>query len=241
MKNNLGVLKRPSDRYKEIKKPTFLIGLMTILMIVSFIFTLKTYEPVKNIIITGGILVYPFTFLIIAYISKYYGIKEAHKSVFTSAILFAIFFLLIMVCLLPNANTATNGYNAIVQYVFANDFFLLGDTHIFFPTMGQFCGIVIAFITSHLLFASIYNAIHRYTIDYLAMGLSAFISAIIDRIIFVPILLLENLLNGSNSFEFFIKCLTSEFIATIAFVMIIIILYVIITHIKDSTMKKTGI
>lgn len=239
MKNKVGVLRRPSEKYKEVKRPTFLIGLMTIILIVSFIFTLKTYEPAKNVIITGGILVYPFTYLIMAYISKYYGIKQAHKSVFMSAILFALFFLLIMICLIPNANNATTSYNAIVQYVFANDYFMIGNTHIFFPTMGQFCGTIIAFITSHLLFASIYNAIHSYTIDYLAMGLSVFISAIIDRIIFTPILLLENLLDGSNTFEFFIKCLTSEFIATIALVTIMIVIYVIITHFKDS--KKTSV
>lgn len=208
------------------------------MMIIAFIFTLKTYEPVKNVIITGGILVYPFTFLIMAYISKYYGLKEAQRSVFTSALLYTLFFVLIGICLLPNANNATTSYNSVIQYVFANDFFTIGDMKIFFPTLGQFFGTLIAFIASHLLYASIYNAVHRFTVDYLAMGLSAFISAIIDRIIFTPLLLLENLLEGSNTFEFFIKCLTSEFIATIGFVIILIIIYIIMTHIKDAKEKK---
>jgi len=237
MKNNVGVLSRPSTR--SAKKPTFLVCLLTLMLIVTFIFTLKMYEPVKNILVTGGIFVYPFTFLIIAYIAKYYSFNEAKKSVFMSAGMFAIFFLLIMLCLIPSANNATASYNSVVQYIFANNFWTIGNTQIFYPTMGQFCGILIAYISSHLLYASIYNAIHRYTIDYLAMGLSAFIAAIVDRVVFVPILLLENLLNGSNEFEFFIKCLTSEFIATIVFTMLAIAGYIAISLIKESKNKKT--
>ncbi len=232
MKNNIGVLSRPSMR--NTKKPVFLTGLMTMLLIVTFIFTLKIYEPTKHTLITGGILVYPFTFLITAYLSKYYGFEEAKKNVFTSAILFGIFFLLIMVCLIPSPNNSTENYNAIIQYVFAAEHFTIGSMDIFYPTMGQFCGILIAFIATHLLYAAIYKAIHNYTNDYLAVGLALLISAIVDRVIFVPILLLENLLDGSNTLEFLIKCLTSEFIVTILFVMIIIIIYVIITKFKDK-------
>lgn len=237
MKNNIGVLRRPSEKAKEAKKPTFLVGLLTIILIVSFIFTLKMYEPAKSILITGGILVYPFTFLITAYISKYYSVKEAHRSTFMSAGLFALFFLLVMICLLPTASNATASHNTVIQYLFANDFISIGDFKLFYPTIGEFCGLLIAYITSHILFSAIYNAIHNYTIDYLAMGLSLFIAAIIDRIIFTTLLLLENLLSGSNTFEFFIRCLTSEFIATIAFSLIIIILYAIITHFKDKKKK----
>ncbi len=231
-KNKIGVLTRPSAR--PPKKPVFLTALLTLILIVTFIFTLKMYEPTKNILITGGILVYPFTFLITAYMSKYYSFTEAKKSIFTSAGLFAIFFLLIMICLVPSSNNATGNYNAIVQYIFAPNYFMLADTHIFFPTMGQFCGLLIAYIASHLLYASIYNATYRYTNELLAMGLAVFIAAIVDRIIFIPILLLENLLNGSNTFDFLVKCLTSEFIATILVVMIIIILYIIISKVKQE-------
>ncbi len=70
------------------------------------------------------------------------------------------------------------------------------------------------------------------------MGLSAFISAIVDRIIFTPLLFIENLIDGSNTFEYFMKCLTSEFIATIVMIILMVILYIIITSVKEKIKKK---
>lgn len=238
MENKIGVLKRPSERTSEKKTPTFITGLLTILLIVSYVFTVKTYEPVKNIIISGGILIYPFTFLLIAYISKYYGFKEARKSVFISSGLFVIFVLLIVLCVIPEPNSATTSYNAVIQYLFTNDYFTLGETRIFYPLLGQFLGLILAYVVSHLIYSTVYNAIHRYTVDYLAMGLSVFIAAIIDRIIFIPLLYLENLLDGLNTFDYLIKCLTSEFMATIVFSIILIIIYIIWTSIVDKTKNK---
>lgn len=241
MKNNIGVLRRPGDKSDGLEKkyPVFLTGLLAILLITAYIFTYKTYEPVKNIMISGGILVYPLTYLITAYITRYYGFKDARKSIFISAGLFTIFIFLIMLCVIPTPNNQTSSYNAVIQYLFTNDFFMLGETRIFFPLLGQFFGMLIGFVVSHLLYATIYNAIHRYTVDYLAMGLSVFIAAIIDRIIFMPLLFLENLLDGLNTFDYFIKCLTSEFMATIVASILLIIIYIIWTSIKDK-MKKNS-
>ncbi len=236
-----GLLMRPSEKANLInstKRPVFATGLLTILLVVSYVFTIKNYEPASNIIISGGILFYPLTFLIVAYISKYYGFKEARKSIFISVGLFVLFILLMMIGIIPAANNQTSSYNAVIQYLYCNDFFMVGNTRIFYPPLGQFFGVIIAFSVSHLLYATIYNAIHKFTIDYLAMGLSTFIGAIVDRIIFVPMLFLENLLDGSNTFEYFIKCLTSEFIATIIMVIVMIVLYIIVTAIKDATKRK---
>lgn len=240
MENNNGVmLKRPSlKRSEEKKKPYFAVGLLTVLLIASYIFTIKTYEPARNIMITGGILIYPFTFLVIAYISKYYGFKESRKSIFMSVLLFAIFIGIIMVGVLPPANNVTAGYNLTIQYLFTNDFFSIGDFRIYHPLLGQFFGTIIAFTVSHLLYATIYNAINNLTVDYLAMGLSIFIGFIVDRIIFMPLLLAKNLMDGVNTFEFFLKCLTSEFIGAIAAALVIIVLYVILTSIIDAKKKR---
>lgn len=238
MKNKNGVLMRPSERKPEIKRPVFLVGLLSIILIVNYIFILKNYEPVENLLIQGGILVYPFTFLVLAYISKYYGFKEAKKSVFISAALFVIFIVLMMICVMPEGNNQTSGYNAVIQYLYTNEFTMLGNTKFCYPILGQFFGLLIAYIISHLLYATIYNAIHNYTVDYLAVGLSGFIAYVIDRIVFMPILFLENLFDGTNTFDYFIKCLTSEFIGAIFASVLIIILYVIIVNIKDNVIKR---
>lgn len=240
MKNNVGGLVRPSSRVtvKEEKRPVFMVGLMTILLIMTYMFTFKTYEPAHNILVTGGILIYPFTFLIIAYISKYYGYKEAKKSIFISAVLYILFLLIVSLAIIPEPNSATTGYNAVIQYLFANDVTTIGDFRFFYPLLGQFLGILFAFVSSHLLYALIYKAINNYTIDTVAMALSVFIAAIVDRIIFMPILFLENLINKLNTFEYFIKCLTSEFIATIVTTAVIIVIYSFTTMIKNRS-KKT--
>lgn len=242
MNNNRGaLLQRPSERRAEPvykKRPMFASGLLTILLAISYIFILKVYEPAPSIMVTGSILVYPLTFLVVAYISRYYGFKETRKCIFMSFLLFIIFIAITTICVIPKPNSQTSSYNAVIQYLYTNNFFMIGDTKIFYPTLGQFLGTAISFLVSHLLFATIYNAIHNYTVDYLAISLSIFIAAIVDRIIFMPSLFLENLIKGFNSFEYFIKCLTSEFIATIAATLIIIILYIILTTIIDSFKNK---
>lgn len=240
MENNNGVmLKRPSlKKTEEKKKPYFAVGLLTILLIATYIFTIKIYEPAPNVMITGGILIYPFTFLVISYISKYYGFKDARNGIFMSTLLFTIFIGIVMVGVLPPSNDVTSGHNLTIQYLFTSDFFSIGDFRIYHPMLGQFFGTLISFVVSHLLYATVYNAISNLTVDYLAMGLSIFIGYIVDRILFMPMLLAQNLMDGVNTFEFFLKCLTSEFIGAIVAALVIVILYVILTSIIDAMKKR---
>lgn len=234
MEGNIGVKLK-----SEVKKtPVFLTGLLAMILVIAYTFTLKTYEPAKNILISGGVTVYPLTFLIIALISKNYGFKEARKSIFISALLYVTFMLLVMISVIPKSNVVTSGYNTVIQYLFTNNFFDIGETSIFYPMLGQFFGILIAYVVSHLIYAALYNALKGFTIDYLAVGLGLFISYIIDRIIFMPLLYAEGLMNGSNTFDYFIKCLTSEFVAAIACSLIIVIVYMIINAIKKKVKRK---
>ena len=106
----------------EKKVPTFWTGLLAIILIITYIFTLKSYEPVKNIIISGGVIIYPLSFLIVAIINKYYGFKSARRSIYTSAILYGLFMVLVMIAVFPKANNATQGYNAVVQFIFTNNY-----------------------------------------------------------------------------------------------------------------------
>lgn len=239
----LGQKRKPLVRKKEDetkKNPTFLTGMLTLILIVSYIFTLKNYEPVKNIVITGGIMVYPLSFLIIAYISKYYGFKTARRSIYTSSILYVMFIVLVMIAVMPHSNNITSDYNVVVQYIFVNNFLSIGESgfSFFYPTIGQFLSIVVSFVISHLLYATIYNALKGFTIDYLAVGLSLFIGYILDRLIYVPILYAKGLMNGANTFEYFIQILTSEFIGAIVMSVAIIIVFAIISAIKKTVEKK---
>ena len=224
---------------KSLKKsPVFLTGLLTLILIVVYVFTLKNYQPAQNIIISGGIIVYPLTFLIVALISKYYGFKEARRSIFVSALLYITFIMLIIIAVTPKANTATSGYNAIVQYVFVNNIKDIGGFSLFYPTLGQFFGLLIAYVVSHLLYATIYNAVHRFTIDYLAVGLGLFIAYIVDRLLFIPILYAKGLSTGANTFEYLIKVLTSEFIVGVGVAVLLVIVYMIINAILKAIKKN---
>ena len=227
------------DEINEVqKRPVFLTGLLTLLLIASYIFTLKDYDIATNIIVSGGIILYPFTFLIISFISKKYGFKEARRSIFVSALLYITFIILIIIAVTPKANTATSGYNAIVQYVFVNNIKDIGGFSLFYPTLGQFFGLLIAYVVSHLLYATIYNAIHRFTIDYLAVGLGLFIAYIVDRLLFIPILYAKGLSTGANTFEYLIKVLTSEFIVGVGVAVLLVIVYMIINVILKAIKKN---
>jgi len=237
MENKTGIKlkeQKVQERMETKRPPIFLTGFLAIILIATYIFTLKFYEPAKNIILTGGIMVYPLSFLIVALISKYYGFKEARKSIYISSALYLAFIVLIMIGTIPHSNNLTSSHNAVVQYLLVNNFKDIGSTgfSFYYPTLGQFFGVVVAFLVSHLLYATIYNAIKGYTIDYLAVGLGLFITYILDRLIFIPMLYAKGLYSGFNTFEYLIQCLTSEFITSIIMTILIIIVYVIITSLK---------
>ena len=242
MEKELGVTNKVTKKIKETivveKRPVFLTGLLGIILVITYIFTLKNYEPASKLVITGGIVVYPLTFIILACIQKYYGFKEARKSIYISSLLYVAFILLIMIGVIPHANNLTGSQNAVIQYLFVNNSKVLSESiTLFYPTLGQFFAVLIAFVVSHLLFATIYNAIKNYTIDYLAVGLGVFISYIIDRLLFMPILLAKGLKNGYNTFDYLIQSITSEFISAIMASVVIIIVYVIIIQIKKLFTK----
>lgn len=223
---------------REVKVPTMLTGLLGMILVMTYVLTLKTIEPANHILITGGIVVYPFTFLITAYICRYYGLKQSCKSIFISSLLYTLFLVIMSVSILPKATSATSSYNNFLQYIFASSSFTLGDMTIFYPNLGQFFSILISFLASHLLFAGIYNAIKNFTMDYLSVGLALFISYIIDRLLFIPILYAKGLSVGFNTFDYVIQCLTSEFIFSILCCVLIVILYAGITLIKNKMVKS---
>ncbi len=235
MEGILGVVNKKEEVVK--KSPVFLTGLLAIILIITFIFALKTYEPAQNILISGGVTVYPLTFLIVALISKYYGFKESRKSIYIASALYVVFMLLMMLSVAPLANKITAGHNTVIQYLFTNEHLMIGDFRIFYPTLGQFFSTVVAFLVSHLVYAAVYNAVGKFTVEYLAVGLGIFISYIIDRILYMSILYAKGLMEGANTFDFFIKCLTSEFMATIVLAIAIICIYMIIINVRKSVKK----
>ena len=223
---------------EEKKVPIYLVGLLSTILIATYIFTLKNYEPARNIVLTGGIIIYPLSFLILTLISKYYGFKEARKSVFISSLIYISFIVIMMIGIFPLSNIETSSYSSIVQFIFAYKSFIVGDFIIYYPIIGQFFSVLISYVVSHLLFATIYNAVSRFTIDYLAVGLSLFIAYILDRLLFMPILFVDGLISESKSFDYLIQCLTSEFIAAIMITILIIIVYTLFTTIKNAIRKN---
>lgn len=233
MEEELRVVKR-----NERRVPIYSVGLLSTILIATFIFTLKNYEPARNIILTGGIIIYPFSFLILALISKYYGFKEARRSVFVSSLIYILFIVIMVIGILPLSNVETSTYSSLVQFIFAKESFIVGDFIIYYPILSLFFSVLISYVVSHLLFATIYNAVSKYTIDYLAVGLSLFIAYILDRLLFMPILFVDDLISGNKTFDYLIKCLTSEFIAAIMITILLIIIYIIYTTIKNAITKN---
>ena len=214
------------------------IGLMTISIIVAYIFTLKFYEPVPNVLVTGGIFSYPITFLLTLFITDKYGLKESKKSIYISSSLFLLFLLLIIISLLPVSNTTTMQYNSIVQYLFANNQFHITNNIIFYyPTLGQCFGILFGFIISHLLTSIIYNSISKVSSYIVSAGIALFIGYSIDRIIFVILLFIEGLIAKDNTIDFVIRFITSECLASLIASIIILILFIIIKNIKFKKRK----
>ena len=222
--NYLEVTKNKIKLKKKDSTPAFLTGLLTILLIASYIFIPKVYSPANHIYINGSILVYPLTFLIITIMLKKYTFTEVRKSIYTSSALFLLFLLIMCIGITPKANTDSTNYNIVIQFLFANNNYKIGEFNLFYPVLCQVFGVIVPYFISHLLYATLYVALISYTLNYLAVLLSLFIAYIIDRSLYVTIYFANDLLNNPDIFNTYIKYLTSEYIAAILMVVIILFL-----------------
>lgn len=210
---------------KDAPSPSFLTGLLTILLIASFILIPKTYSITENIIIDGSILVYPFTFLILTFMCKRYSFKQIRKSIYLSSILYLVFMFFICLGINPPANSDTSNYNLVIQFIFAGNSKEFGEATLFYPMIGQTFGIVIAYFVSHLIYALIFFILKDITIDYLSALLGLFIAYIIDRTIFSPIYCNDFVFGTKPEFDYFIKFLAGEYLFAIFIIIIILLIY----------------
>ncbi len=227
-------IKPKNTESSSLKSDGCLITLLTIILIADYIFIHKNYEPIKNMIITGGTIIYPFSFLVTTFIANKYNKKEARKHIYVSSAMFILFILIIILGLIPKASYTTLVYNSTIQSIFASNMLNIGNVTIYYPILGAFFGTVIAFIVSHTIYLLFYNLIRSSTINFVAMGLSTLVGLVLDRLIFMLLLYGKNLITGDNSFQYFIKCLTGEFMFAIIMTVVLIIIYVIFSSIKNK-------
>jgi len=211
---------------KSNPSPTFITCLLSVLLIATYLLVPKLYEPAKNIVFNASITAYPFTFLLIVLAARKYTFKELRKSVITSTIIFILFLIIMCIGIMPAANSDTMSYNVVIQYLFGLNSFQIGDYSIFYPELNLVLGIAVAYFIGHLLYLFIYNALSTPSNEGMVVMLSLFISYIIDRTIFMPIYY-SRVLTQDNSFAYFVKNLTGEYVASILVVITLILVFLI--------------
>ena len=210
---------------KDAPSPSFLTGLLTILLIASFVLVPKTYSLSENIMVDGSVLVYPFTFLIISLMCNRYSFKQIRKSIYLSTILYLIFMVVMCIGVVIPANSDTSNYNVVIQFIFAGNAKEFGDVTIFYPLLGQTFGLALSYFVSHLIYALIYFIIKDFTMDYLAALLAIFISYIIDRTIFIPMYCNNFVFGDKPEFNYFIKFLAGEYLVSLFVIIVILCFY----------------
>lgn len=210
---------------KDAPSPSFLTGLLTILLIASFILVPKSYSITDNIMVDGSILVYPITFFIISLMCNRYSFKQIRKSIYLSTLLYLIFMVIMCLGVIIPANSDTSNYNVVIQFIFAGNSKELGDLTLYYPLLGQTFGLALAYFISHLIYALVYFIIKDFTMDYLSALLATFISYIIDRTIFIPLYCNNYVFGDKPEFNYFIKFLAGEYLVSLFVIVIILFLY----------------
>ena len=223
---------------KNDSSPSFLTGLLAILLITSYIFIPKTFSLSENIIVDGAAVIYPITFLVIALMCRKYSFKVVRRTIYISSLLYLSFLFLLSMSVLIPANSDTSNYNLVVQYIFAGNMKDIGGITIYYPLFGQLLSIVLAYAISHLIYSLIYFNLKEFTMDYLAAFLSMFIAYIIDRSLFVPLFNINYVFGSEGEFNYFIKYLAGEFMITVFIVVLLLILYSVFSAIKKGSKKE---
>ncbi len=190
----------------------FLTSLLTVVLVVSNIIVAKT-TVILGLVLPSSILIYPLTFLFTISITHLGGIKEASKSIFFAIViqtLISIVFYLVLIIFPDQLNTIVEA-NQLRNIIGSGSKELLTTL---LPSL-------LAFGISEFIASGIYTILNKYTYKIIAADLAILIPILIDSAIFSFLTMF-----GDDSLMF---NLANKFIASVAYTLIMIIMFMIFT------------
>ncbi len=198
-----------------------------ILLLLTMMFANKYVYLAPNLNVSESMLIYPFTFLIVALMYKKYNMRYVRKTLFIGFILIIIFYLLMSIFNTIDGITSSNEIANSLREIFTPFSFTISDKFIYYPDIALLLTFTVIYFISHFIFITIYEAIEGITNHLIGFILSIMIGFTLDRILFVPLSNIPYIIDGTLSYESLIELMTANFITLIFSSLIILGIYAI--------------
>lgn len=205
--------------------------LLVVFIIICSIFRYKTIyiDPNNTLQASLSSLLYPFTFLFIALILKNSNFRETHKMIIRTSIIFLVFILISSILNTIPGNYYATETDVALKQVLTPNYFIIRDKLIYYPNLINIISFTLIYYFSHTLFLILYEALEKYTSNFITFSLSMFITFTLDIICFVTI----NDIADSIEFNKFIIDLTTNFVIVIVSTITISFIYSLIIKSKN--------
>jgi uncharacterized PurR-regulated membrane protein YhhQ (DUF165 family) len=194
-------------------------------LLISFIFLDKNIYIGPKLLISAGLLIYPFTFLILTFIYNKYTIKEAKYSIYISFMLLLVFYLIASIFNSIEAVVSSETVSESLRIIFTPNHFIIKNIIIYYPNLINLLTFSVIFFITHYIFVVVYEAIESTTNYLIGFILSILIGFILDQLLFTPLVSLPHLIDHSLSYNALIETMTANFIIVIFSSLVMLIIY----------------
>lgn len=201
--------------------------LLFIFTLIAFISLDKTIYIAPRLNISACLLIYPFTFLIVAKLYDNYDIKTSKQAIYSSFILLLIFYLLITAVNSINGITSSELITNSLRTIFTPETITINNLLIYYPNIINLLTYALIFFISHYIFIVAYEAIEPYTNYFISFILAILLSFILDQILFIPLINLPSMISEFINYQLLIENITASFIAVLFSSIIMLLLFVV--------------
>ena len=199
-----------------------------IFVLLSYIFYYKNIYIAPNLVISVSLLVYPFVFLINANNTKSFGTLNTKKMITSTTIGLLLFILLSSILCSFESILDTNIFSTNLRDILAPNNLSLGNFIIYYPNLYFTFLFIIFYTITNIVFSVIYEAITDNSNFIIGFLLSYLIIFLLDRILFIPLINIGDIINNSLSLINLIKILTANFIIVIFSSIILLFIHYLI-------------
>ena len=198
---------------KEHINFNFVISFM--LLLISYIFSIKFIYIAPNLNISLGLLIYPFTFLILALMYNNKNITEVKESIYFNFLLIIIFYIIISILNSLDSITSTELISSNLRNIFTPNYLIIKNFILYYPDLINLLTFIVVYFLTHYIFITVFEVIKVNINSPVAFILAILISFILDQMIYVPLTNLHSLINLEITYQNLIEYMTANFIAVI--------------------------
>lgn len=197
------------------------------LLLLTILFTEKNIYLAPNLNVNAGLIIYPFTFLLVVLMYKKYNMKYVRKTLYSSFILLFCFYLLMTILNTIDGITSSQIITNSLRNIFTPNSLTINNKFIYYPNIAVLLTFTVVYFISHFIFITVYEAIEGTTNHLIAFILSIMIGFTLDQILFTPLSNIPRIIDNTLSYKSLIEIMTANFIVVIFSSVLMLFIYAI--------------